>query len=109
MVTNCRGIMYYVKPAFYTQSRWKMLRKRVTERMNVMEKSQRDQTTVEWLNSSIQELERFKLQVEQGKIILIEGCMENNYSLPQTERVTENNITLSIDFVEVEDVIADGE
>lgn len=109
MVTNCRGIMYYVKSAFYTQSRWKMLRNRVTERMNGMEKSQRDQTTVEWLNSSIQELERFKLQVEQGEIILTDGYMENNYPLPQIEKVTENNITLSIDFVETGDVIVDGE
>ncbi|OAQ57080.1 hypothetical protein A6E74_01515 [Enterococcus thailandicus] len=108
MVTNCRGIMYYVKPDFYTQSRWEMLRNRVTERMNVMEKNQREQR-IEWLKSSIQNLERFKLQVEQGKIILTDGYMENNYPLPQIEKVTENNITLSIDFVETGDVIVNGE
>ncbi|QCQ15117.1 hypothetical protein EH197_09945 [Enterococcus avium] len=55
---------------------------------------------IEWLEASIRKLESFKAFVEDGSVIVSGGYFDDNYPVPMEEELTENNISLSIDFIE---------
>lgn len=96
---NC--LLHTIKSPFYTDIQWKKLCDRTKENaMQKMKDEKQKQQTVEWLNTSIKKLEDFKSQVESGKIVMTDAYMNDNYPVPQLTERTENNLSLSIDFIE---------
>lgn len=53
-----------------------------------------------WLETNIKKLESFKSFVEDGSVTVTDGYFDDNYPVPMEEERTENNISLSIDFIE---------
>lgn len=78
----------------------KVSEQKMKETLKNINDQQQKQQTVEWLNTSIQKLEEFKTQVEAGKIVMTDGYMDDNYPVPQLAERSENNLSLSIDFIE---------
>ena len=56
--------------------------------------------TIKWLDDSINKLKSFKAFAEEGSIKITDGYFEDNIQAPQRMIEVENNITLSIDFIE---------
>ncbi|MGM0337701.1 hypothetical protein [Enterococcus sp. AZ007] len=87
---------------YYTQQEWQQIVDHYSKKEADEEMKEKNQIelTVDWLNSSIQKLERFKTQVKQGQLIMTDGYMDDNYPVPQLDEQVENNISLSINFIE---------
>lgn len=96
---NC--LLHTVKSPFFTDQEWKRLSTKAFKGvLKKMKDEKQKQQTIEWLNTSIQRLEDFKSQVEDGKIVMTDGYMDDNYPVPQLAERTDNNLSLSIDFIE---------
>lgn len=95
---NC--LLHTIKSPFFSDSEWKRLcektKKGALQRMK--EKNQKEQV-VDWLTTTINNLEVFKSEIEKGKIIITHGSYENSRPAPVHNEFSESNLSMSIDYL----------
>lgn len=99
---NCKaepvGLLDTVKPAIgdFNEELRKVCEQKMKETMK--EKNQKEQV-VDWLTTTINNLEVFKSEIEKGKINVTNGSYENCRPVPLENELCESNLSLSIDYV----------
>lgn len=65
----------------------------------VVKNMENKREVLEWLDTHINELQKFRDYIEDGRFTVTGGYFEDHHSMPTIEERTEKTIVMSIDYV----------